>query len=101
MPIIKSAKKRLKQNPKRRKLNQQKKQEFRKLCKEIRKLAGSSFDAANLEKAKKLLPQTYKALDKAVKSGVIKKNTASRNKSRLTKLVGKPVSKKQAQAVEK
>lgn len=37
--------------------------------------------------AEKLLSQAYKYLDKAAKTGLIKKNTASRNKSRITKLV--------------
>ncbi len=36
------------------------------------------------EEAKKLLPQVYKFLDKAAKTGLIKKNTASRKKSRIT-----------------
>lgn len=36
------------------------------------------------QEVKNLLPQIYKALDKAVKHGTIKKNTASRIKSRLT-----------------
>jgi len=35
------------------------------------------------EEAKKLLPQVYKTLDKAAKTGLIKKNTASRKKSRI------------------
>lgn len=35
--------------------------------------------------AQKMLPALYQALDKAAKSGVIKKNTASRLKSRITK----------------
>ena len=34
-----------------------------------------------------LLPKVYKALDKAAKVGVIKKNTASRKKSRVSKLI--------------
>ena len=41
--------------------------------------------------AKKLLPAIYQALDKAAKVGVIKKNNASRRKSRLTKLIDKKV----------
>lgn len=35
--------------------------------------------------AQSLLSKVYKAIDKAAKRGVIKKNTASRKKSRLTK----------------
>ena len=37
--------------------------------------------------AKNLLPEIYSALDRAAKVGVIKKNNASRKKSRLTKLI--------------
>lgn len=44
------------------------------------------LDQKNFEEAQKLLPQLYKALDKAASRGVIKKNTAARKKSRLTKL---------------
>ena len=32
------------------------------------------------------LPETYQAIDKALKRGVIKKNNASRKKSRLAKI---------------
>lgn len=39
------------------------------------------------QEAKKLLPQVYKLLDKAAKTGLIKKNTANRKKSRITKLI--------------
>jgi len=42
-----------------------------------------------IEEAKKLLPQVYKILDKSAKVGIIKKNTAARKKSRITKLVNK------------
>lgn len=41
------------------------------------------------EEAEKLLPQAYKALDKAAKRGVIKKTAASRQKSRLAKFLKK------------
>lgn len=39
------------------------------------------------DEAAKLLPAVYKALDKAAKHGTIKKNAASRIKSRVTKRV--------------
>ena len=45
--------------------------------------------AKNLDEAKKLLSVAYKALDKAAKGGVIKKNTASRKKSRLARAINK------------
>jgi len=43
----------------------------------------------NSEEAKNLLPQIYKALDKGTKTNVLNKNTASRKKSRITRLVGR------------
>jgi small subunit ribosomal protein S20 len=39
------------------------------------------------DEAKAKLSEAYKAIDKAVKRGVIKKNTASRRKSRLAKRI--------------
>lgn len=53
--------------------------------KELRRLA----KAKRTEDAAKFLPKVYKALDKAAKRGVIKKNTASRLKSRLSQLINK------------
>jgi len=83
MAITKSAKKALRQNIKRRKINIQRKKNLKSLIKEVRSLVLQK----KIEEAKKLLPKLYKALDKAAKVGLIKKNTASRKKSRLTKLV--------------
>lgn len=86
MPIIKSAKKALRQSLKRRTRNIQKKGAIKSLLKEVKKL----ISLKKIEEAKKLLPQTYKLLDKAAKTGLIKKNTAARKKSRMTKLIDKP-----------
>ncbi len=57
--------------------------------KDVRKqiLAGNSFSAKGA--AADSLSAAFKALDKAAKTGVIKKNTASRKKSRLAKAVAK------------
>jgi len=49
----------------------------------------SRNESSAIEGAKKLLPQVYKLLDKAAKTGLIKKNTAARKKSRITKLINK------------
>jgi len=83
MPITKSAKKALRQSARRRAQNLKKKGAYRNLIKEIKKLVSSG----KAKDAKNLLPQLYKALDKAAKTNVIKKNKASRLKSRGTKLV--------------
>ena len=85
MPITKSAKKALRQNIKRRARNLVYKKKMRDLIKRVRNLVSEKKN----EEAKKLLPQIYKVLDKTAKVGIIKKNTASRKKSRLTKLVEK------------
>jgi small subunit ribosomal protein S20 len=85
MPIIKSAKKALRQNIKHRAVNKICKQKFKLILKETRTLAGTK----KIEEAKKNLPAIYKALDKAAKTGAIKPNTAARKKSRITKLLSK------------
>ncbi len=84
-PITKSAKKALRQSKKRRVRNIQKKKIIKKLLKEIKNLVSEKKS----EEAKKLLPQVYKLLDKAAKTGLIKKNTVARKKSRITKLINK------------
>lgn len=83
MPITKSAKKRLRQEKKRRARNKKRKEKIKKLIKRAKVLVSEG----NQEQAKKLLPLIYKALDKAAKTKTIKKNTASRKKSRLTKFI--------------
>ena len=85
MPITKSAKKALRQNARRRARNLVYKKKMRDLIKQVRALVTEK----KTEEAKKLLPQIYKILDKTAKVGIIKKNTAGRKKSRITKLVNK------------
>ncbi len=46
--------------------------------------------------AEKLLPAAYKAIDKAAKRGIIKKNTAARKKSRLVAAIRRTEDKKEA-----
>jgi len=85
MPITKSAKKALRQSERRRIRNIKRRKEIKKLLKEIRKLVAEK----KVKEAKPLLPQIYKLLDKAAKTGLIKKNTVARKKSRITRLVNK------------
>ena len=77
MPITSSAKKALRQNKNRRLRNLRYKTKIKTLMKKGLSFAGEG-KAAEL---KGLLPSLYKALDKAVKVGVLKKNTAARRKS--------------------
>jgi len=83
MAIIKSAKKAIRQSARRRIQNLVYKNKMKSLIKEIGILVSAKKNA----EAKKLLPNLYKALDKAAKVGVIKKNTAARRKSRITRFI--------------
>ena len=85
MAITKSAKKAIRQSAKRNKQNSVYKNKIKALVKEARALVSAKKSA----EAKKLLPKIYSILDKSAKVGVIKKNNASRRKSRLTKLIEK------------
>lgn len=80
MPNTQSAKKALRQSEARKVKNLSQKRNLRKTIKLYESLLGSG----NPKEAKTQLDTTFKALDKAAKSGVIKKNKASRLKSRLS-----------------
>lgn len=84
MPITKSAKKALRQNIRRHERNLKNKKALKTAVKNYKKASGTSK-----EEAIKLLPKVYKALDKAAKTKLIKKNKASRLKSRLSKQIAK------------
>jgi len=85
MAIKESAKKALRQSERRNIMNSQRKKKVKNLIKEVKILV----EQKKTEEAKKLLPQIYKALDKTAKKDTIKKNTASRKKSRITKMINK------------
>jgi len=80
MPNIKSAKKELRKSIKRALKNAEVKDKINLLTKKTKKAisAGESTAAS-------LLRDTAKALDKAAKKGLLKKNTVNRKKSRLHK----------------
>jgi len=83
MAITKSAKKAYRQSLRRKARNTERKDSLKKILKEIRSL----ISAKKTDEAKKLLPNVYKLLDKGVKSGLVKKGTASRKKSRIAKAI--------------
>lgn len=85
MPITKSAKKALRQSKRRRQGNLRQLNALKDTIKKIKKLVAEN----KKEEALKLLPTAYKVIDKATKTGIIKKNNADRKKSRLTKLISK------------
>lgn len=85
MPILQNAKKALRQSKKREAANSIVKKVYKDALKSARKavVAGEK----NLTEKIRL---TQKTLDKAVKKGVLKKNTASRYLSRLTSKLSTP-----------
>lgn len=85
MPVTKTTKRRPKQNERKRAINKKRTLEMRKLIKE----ANTLIAAKDTEAVEKMMPQIYKAIDKAAKKGVIKKNTAARKKSRIMKKIKK------------
>ena len=87
MAVIKAARKSIRQNKRRRATNTIYRDKMKDLIKQIRFLISEKKN----DEAEKMLPQVYKILDKSAKVGVIKKNTASRRKSRLTKLIAKKI----------
>jgi small subunit ribosomal protein S20 len=85
MPNTRTAKKNIRKNKTRREHNDAQKKVLKDLIREVRKSAA----AAKKDEALKNLPMVYKKLDKAAKTNLIKKNKASRLKSRITKAIAK------------
>lgn len=85
MPITRSAKKALRQSLRRRVQNLKRKEAYKRVVKEVRRLVA----AGKPEDAQKLLPSLYKTIDKAAKTHAIAKNKAGRLKSRLTKPINR------------
>jgi len=78
MPVIESAKKKLRQDKRRTAVNKVYRDKLR-----------SALKTAKEKKTRVAVQQAYRALDRAAKQGVIHKNRAGRVKSQLMKLVKK------------
>ena len=78
-----SALKRYRQSQKRRLINTKNRHKLKTQLKKLK----TAIMGKKADDAKGLLPQTFSLIDKSVQKGVIKKNTAARYKSRLTKSV--------------
>ena len=85
MAITDSAKKEIRASARKRVFNVRRQRTYKDLIKETRDLV----KAGDSGKAKENLSKTFKAIDKAAKGNTIKKNTASRLKSRISLAVGK------------
>lgn len=82
MPITKSAKKALRGSLVKKAMNDRNKKAIKESFKSIEKLVKEK----KMDEAKKLIPKAYSVIDKACKRGVIKKNTASRRKSLISRM---------------
>ena len=85
MPITQSAKKALRGSKRKRIVNVRRKDVMSDFIKKVRKLIAEK----KVAEAKAILPSVYQAIDKAAKIGYIKKNNASRKKSRISALIKK------------
>lgn len=85
MAITKSAKKAIRGSARKKAYNDRRKKTLKEIVKEVRTLVAIK----DTKSAKEALSKAYKAIDKAAKTNLIKKNTASRKKSRLAVLINK------------
>jgi small subunit ribosomal protein S20 len=79
MPITKGAEKAVRVTERKRLFNDRRRRAMRRVLKSIE----NKLSEKDMAGATELLPEAYKALDKAAKRGIIKPNNASRKKSRL------------------
>jgi len=85
MPIIKSAKKRMRQDEKRREYNKNWKRRMKTNIKKMENL----IDQGKIKEAKEFSPHLISLIDKTAAKGVIHKNKACREKSKITKKLNK------------
>ena len=85
MAITKSAKKAIRGSERKKVFNDRRKKTLKEAVKEIKTLVL----AKDKKGAQELLSKAYQAIDKASKTNLIKKNTASRKKSRLSAMIKK------------
>ncbi|MFA6078001.1 MAG: 30S ribosomal protein S20 [Candidatus Paceibacterota bacterium] len=85
MAITKGAKKAIRVSKRKKVFNDRRQRAMKDIVKDVKKLVV----VGKKEEALSKLSAAYKAIDKAAKRGVIKKNTAARKKSRLTVAIQK------------
>ena len=86
MPIIASARKRMRQAVDKTRRNHARKSEMRSLYRNILALAKSG----ETDKAQVLMPRAYKSIDLCAKNNLIHKNNAARKKSNIARALATP-----------
>ena len=89
MPNHKSAEKRVRQSERRRAINRSNRAKLRTSIKKLR----TAMKGADAKQVGALLPQTVAEIDRAVQKGVLHRNAAARQKSRLTRRVNQAATK--------
>ncbi len=82
MPITRNAKKALRVSDRKHAINERVKKSLKEGSKAVQKLAINK----KWKEAKEAVSKAYSAIDKAAKKGIIKPNTASRRKARISKI---------------
>ncbi len=82
MPITQSAKKAIRGSLRKKVFNDQRKRAMKEIIKKIEKVVKT-----DKKEAAKMLSSAFATIDKAAKTGIIKKNNAARKKSRLSRLI--------------
>ncbi len=85
MPVIRSAKKAMRQSAKRKNRNYETRSKVKTAIKNIFKI----LQTGKKDEAEKMLQKAYSQIDKALKKNIIHRNTAARKKSRLAKAISK------------
>ena len=85
MAITKGAKKAIRSSERKAVFNLRRNRKMKSVLKDIEKLLKDK----KADEAEKKLPEAYKAIDKSAKMNTLKKNTASRKKSRLAARIKK------------
>lgn len=85
MAITKGAKKAHRASLNKKVFNDRRKRAMRDSIKKVKSLLGDKKP----KDAREALSSAYKAIDKAIKRGIIKKNTGARKKSRLSAMIKK------------
>lgn len=83
MPIIESAKKRVRSSKKKEKVNRKWKDRVKDAIKDYEEL----IEENKVEEAEEQLKETKSVIDKAVKNNILHQNNAARKKSRLSKML--------------
>ena len=84
MPITQSAKKAVRGSLRKKAFNDRQKRAMKEIIKKIQKSVKET--KGDKKEAQKMLSSAFATIDKAAKRGIIKKNNASRKKSRLAKI---------------